>query len=151
PVVASGLDEAGIRQAVLGARPEVVVHEMTDLRGEADLRHFDRAFATSNKLRTQGTDYLLSAARAAGTRRFIAQSFCGWPYAPGGNPVKDEMDELEPDPPKEMRRTLNALRYLESVVGASDRFEGIVLRYGALYGSGTGMLDERFAEQIRQR
>src|SRR5262249_12986992 len=64
---------------------------------------------------------------------------------------KDEMDELELDPPKEMRRTLNALRYLESVVGASDRFEGIVLRYGALYGPGTGMLDERFAEEIRQR
>ncbi|HYV87114.1 MAG TPA: NAD(P)-dependent oxidoreductase [Candidatus Polarisedimenticolia bacterium] len=151
PVVASGLDEAEIRRAVLVARPEVIVHEMTELKNATDLKDFDRSLAASNRLRTQGTDYLMSAGRAAGTRRFIAQSFCGWPFDPSGDPVKDETTELLADPPKEMRRTLNALRYLESVVGASDRFEGIVLRYGALYGPGTGLFEGGFLDQIRQR
>ena len=151
PVVASGLDEVEIRRAVLVARPDVIVHEMTDLSGTSDLRHFERSFAATNRLRTQGLDHLMSAGRAAGTRRFIAQSFCGWPYAPEGEPVKDEDAPLEADPPKEMRRTLNALRYLESAVGASDRFEGIVLRYGVLYGPGTGIFEPEFLDQIHHR
>jgi nucleoside-diphosphate-sugar epimerase len=124
---------------------------MTDLAGASDLRHFDRTFASSNRLRTQGTDLLLTAARGAGVRRFIVQSFCGWPYARIGGPVKTEADELDPDPPAELRSTLEAIRFLEQQVISSSQPEGIVVRYGALYGPGTGMLDPVMVEQIRHR
>jgi 2-alkyl-3-oxoalkanoate reductase len=75
PVVADGLDAAAIRTAVASAKPDVIIHEMTDLTGATDLRHFNRAFAASNRLRTQGTDYLLAAARESGVKRLIAQSY----------------------------------------------------------------------------
>jgi nucleoside-diphosphate-sugar epimerase len=149
PVVADGLDGTAIREAVTSVRPDVVVHQMTDLR-EADYRHFDRAFAMSNRLRMEGTDHLLSAARAAGTSRFIAQSFCGWPYERRGGPVKTELDPLDPNPPREFRSTLAAIGYLERVVSNSVMPEGVILRYGVLYGPDTGMFEENMVEQIRR-
>ena len=151
PVIADGLDAPAIRAAVGSSRPDVVIHEMTDLTGATDLRHFDRTFASSNRLRTEGTDILLRAAREAGVRRFIAQSYCGWPYARTGGAVKTEADGLIPDPPAELRPTLEAIRYLEARVTGSSDPEGIVLRYGAFYGPGTGMLDQGMVEQIRHR
>ena len=84
PVVADGLDADGMRAAVIAARPDVVIHQMTDLTAATDLRHFDRAFARTNELRTRGTDILLTAAREAGAKRFIAQSFCGWTFSRAG-------------------------------------------------------------------
>jgi nucleoside-diphosphate-sugar epimerase len=151
PAVANGLDAAAVRAAVGSAGPDIIIHEMTDLMGATDLRHFDRTFTNTNELRTRGTDFLLAAAREAGVKCFIAQSFCGWPYARTGGPVKTEADELDPDPPEQFRRTLEAIRYLERVVTASSNPEGIVLRYGALYGPGTGMLDRSMIDQIRHR
>ena len=151
PVVADALDAAAIHSAVLAAKPDVIIHEMTDLTGATDLRHFDRAFASSNRLRTEGTDHLLAAAREAGVKRFIAQSFCGWAFARTGGSVKTEADELDPDPPEELRRTLAAIRYLEQAVTNSSKPEGIVLRYGAFYGPGTGVFDRAMIEQIRHR
>jgi len=106
PVVADGLDAPAVHAAVISAKPDVVIDEMTDLAAVTDLRRFDRAFATTNQLRTQGTDFLLVAARDAGAKRFIAQSFCGWTYGSGGGPVKTEADALDPDPPQELRSTL---------------------------------------------
>ncbi len=150
-VVADGLDAAAVRAAVVAAQPDVIVHEMTDLTGASDLRAFDRTFATSNHLRTQGTDNLLAAAKAAGVRRFVAQSYCGWPYARVGGPVKSEDDPLDPDPPLEFRRTLDAIRHLEHAVTQSTETEGVVLRYGSFYGEGTGMFDGRFVDQVRRR
>lgn len=85
PVVADALDEKAIHAAVIAARPDVIVHQLTDLKGASDLRKFDRAFANSNRLRTAGTDYLLAAARDSGVKRIVAQSFCGWPYARVGD------------------------------------------------------------------
>jgi nucleoside-diphosphate-sugar epimerase len=149
--VADGLDAKAIRKAVLATQPDVVVHEMTDLAGASDLRHFDRVFATSNRLRTEGTDHLLAAAKEAGVRRFVAQSYCGWPYARIGPPVKAETDPLDSEPPAELRATLAAIEHLESVVRASFQPEGIVLRYGSFYGPGTGILDHHFIEQVRHR
>ncbi len=149
--VADGLDAAAIRAAVAAAKPEVIVHEMTDLKGASDLRHFDRVFAVSNRLRTEGTDNLLAAARDAGVHRFVAQSYCGWPYARTGGPVKSEEDPLDPDPPQQFRRTLDAIRYLESTVTGSSAPEGVVLRYGAFYGPDTGVFDGGAIEQIRRR
>jgi nucleoside-diphosphate-sugar epimerase len=149
--IADGLDAGAVHAAVTAAAPEVIVHEMTDLKGASDLRAFDRAFAASNRLRTEGTDHLLAAARQAGASRFVAQSFCGWPYARVGGPVKTESDLLDPDPPKQMRAALAAIRYLEQSVTHSIHPEGIVLRYGAFYGRGTGVLDGRLIEQIHRR
>jgi nucleoside-diphosphate-sugar epimerase len=143
--VADALDREAVVAAVRDAQPEVVVHELTALPSKFDTRKFDRTFEQTNRLRTEGTDNLLGAARAAGARRFVAQSFAGWPYAPTGGPVKAEADPLDPDPPKAMRATLDSIRRLESTVLGADDIEGIVLRYGGFYGPGTGvavMLDE---------
>ena len=81
PVVADALDPDAVARAVAEAEPEVIVHQLTALSGSLDLRHFERDFALTNRLRTEGTDHLLAAGRAVGVRRFVAQSFAGWPFA----------------------------------------------------------------------
>jgi len=135
PVVVDGLDRDGVRAAVASAAPDAIVHQMTALSGLSDLRRFERAFATTNRLRTEGTDHLLEAAREAGVERVVAQSYAGWPYARTGGPVKTEDDPLDPDPPARVRSTLEAIRHLESAVRGAG---GIALRYGGFYGPGTG-------------
>jgi nucleoside-diphosphate-sugar epimerase len=151
PVVADGLNARAVRAAVISARPDVVIDEMTDLAGVTDLRHFDRAFANTNRLRTDGTDHLLAAAREAGAKRFIAQGFCGWAVSHEGGAVRTEADELDTNPPRELERTLDALSYLEQIATASVEPEGIVLRYGSFYGPGTGMLSRAMVEELRHR
>src|SRR3954452_21363954 len=98
------------------------------------MRHFDRDFAMTNRLRTEGLDHLLAAGRAVGVRRFVAQSYAGWPFARNGGPVKSEDDPLDPTPAGAMRATLDAIRYLERAVTSADWTEGVVLRYGGFYG-----------------
>ena len=151
PVVADALDPEQVAEAVGRARPEVIVHQLTAI-GAVNPRRFDRAFASTNRLRTEGTDHLLSAGRAVGVRRFVAQSYAAWPYERSGGPVKTEEDPLDPSPPREMRETLAAIRYLEAAVTGADWTEGIVLRYGAFYGPGTSMSPggEQF-EMVRKR
>src|SRR3954451_358198 len=151
PVVADGLDAASMRAAIISTRPDIIIDQMTDLAAVTDLRHFDRAFARTNELRTRRTDILLAAAREAGTKRLIAQSFCGWTFRRDGGALKSETDELDPDPPEELRRTLEAIRYLERTVTASSQPEGIVLRYGSFYGPDTGMLSSPMIDQLRRR
>ena len=151
PVIVDGLDAEAVRAAVIAKQPEVIVHQMTDLADVTDLRHFDRAFAVTNQLRTSGTDVLLAAAREVGVRRFVAQSFCGWTYGRRGAPVKTEADPLDPDPPQELRRTLEAIQHLERAVIGSEQPEGIVLRYGSFYGPDTGMLSRVMIDQLRRR
>ncbi|KRQ97574.1 dehydrogenase [Bradyrhizobium jicamae] len=151
PAIADGLDAPAIRAAVIAAKPEIIIDQMTDLAAVTDLRHFDRAFATTNKLRTEGTDFLLAAAREAGVRRFIAQSFCGWTYGRGGEEIKTEADALDSDPPEELRRTLQAIQHLEDAVISSASPEGIILRYGSFYGPDTGMLSRAMIDQVRRR
>jgi len=151
PAVVDGLDGARVREVVLSIRPEVIVHEMTDLSSTADLRHFDRVFATSNRLRSAGLDHLLAAAREASVKRIIAQSFCSWPYAREGATVKSEEDALDPHPPRAFRRTLDAIRYLEDRVTQGSDLKGVVLRYGGFYGVDTGLFDPLFIDQIGKR
>ena len=139
PVVADALDRDQVLEAVVAARPEVVVHELTALTAMTGFRRFDREFAATNRLRTEGTDHLLAAARAAGARRFVAQSFAGWPFARVGGPVKTEDDPLDPDPPAQLRGTLDAIRHLEAAVGGAEGIQGVVLRYGSFYGPGTSV------------
>jgi nucleoside-diphosphate-sugar epimerase len=150
-LVADGLDAGAIQGAVQSARPDAIVHEMTDLKAASDVRHCDRAFAVSNRLRTEGTDHLLAAARAAAVKRFVAQSFCGWPYARTGGAVKSEEDPLDPEPPRELRRTLDAIRYLERAVTGAREVGSVVLPYGGFYGTDTGLFDGPFVEQVARR
>jgi len=127
-----------------------VIHEMSALSGKVDMRHFDRWFATTNELRTRGTDYLIAGARRAGARRLIAQSYTGWSNIREGGPVKTEDDPLDPDPPRAQRETLAGIRYLEAAVTGAEGLEGIALRYGSLYGPGTNPSSE-IAEMVRKR
>jgi nucleoside-diphosphate-sugar epimerase len=148
PAIMDGLDAGSVLAAVQAARPDAILHEMTSLTG-ADYRRPDRAFALTNRLRTEGTEHLLAAAAAVGVERFIAQSFAGWPYARSGGPVKSEDDPLDPDPPKGIRQTHAAIRRLERTVTEAG---GIVLRYGGFYGPGSGITPGgEQVEQIRAR
>src|SRR5215211_4861992 len=130
PAVADALDAEQVARVVAEAEPDVIVHELTALSGDLDLRHFERTFAETNRLRTEATDHLLAAGRAVGVKRFVAQSYAGWPYARTGGPVKDEDDPLDPSPAAAMGETLAAIRHLEQAVVGADWTEGIALRYG---------------------
>ena len=149
-VVMDGLDEHSVDEAMDLIRPEVVVHEMTALRGSSDLRHFDRWFELTNRLRTIGTDNLLSAAQRTGAGRIVAQSYTGWSNERSGGPIKTEEDPLDPQPPAEMRETLRAIRHLERAVLDTPGLTGVVLRYGSLYGPGTSLSNE-YVELARKR
>src|SRR6185369_6160780 len=116
PVVADALNGEAVRDAVIRARPAVVIHELTALAKMRDLKHFDKEFELTNRLRTEGTEHLLATAQAAEAERFVAQSFTGWPNDRSGDRLKDENDELDPNPPQAMSRSLDAIRRLEQIV-----------------------------------
>jgi nucleoside-diphosphate-sugar epimerase len=152
PVIADALDPDQVAEAVARAKPEVIVHQLTAI-GALDMRHFDRDFALTNRLRTEGTDNLLSAGQNVGVRRFVAQAVAGYgAYVRIGGPVKSEEDPLAQTPTREMRETLAAIRHLEEAVLGARWTEGIVLRYGAFYGPGTSLTPggEQF-ELVRRR
>jgi nucleoside-diphosphate-sugar epimerase len=146
-VVMDGLDGASVGQAVAQAQPDAIIHEMTALSGAPDFRHFDRWFALTNRLRTEGTEHLLAAAKASGVKRFVAQSFTGWSNAREGSWVKTEEDPLDPHPLKDQQETLAAIRFLERAVLEAP-LDGIVVRYGGLYGPGSS---ETLADILRKR
>jgi nucleoside-diphosphate-sugar epimerase len=139
PVVLDGLDAEAVTRAVVAAAPEVIIHQMTSLAGPMDLKKFDQHFAMTNRLRTEGVDNLIRAGRAAGVRRLIVQSYSGLTNIREGGPVKTEDDPYDPDPPQGMRESFAAFRHLEAVVPAAEGLEGVVLRYGPLYGPGTSL------------
>jgi len=139
PVIVDPLDARAVRDAVVAARPDVVVHQLTALAGMGMSRNFDRTFAETNRLRTEGTDHLIAAARAAGARRLVWQSYAGWPYAREGGPIKTEDDPLDPEPPADARESLAAIRHLEAAVIGAEGLEGVVLRYGGFYGPTTSI------------
>jgi nucleoside-diphosphate-sugar epimerase len=142
-VVADALDPDGVARAVAEAEPEVILHQLTALSGEPSLRHADRFAAPTNRLRTEGTDHLLAAGRAVGVRRVVAQSIVAvGTYARAGGPVKAEDDPPDLDLPAKGRSVADAIRYLEEAVTGCDAVEGVVLRYGAFYGAGTGLSDD---------
>jgi 2-alkyl-3-oxoalkanoate reductase len=152
PVVADAFDAEAVATAVARAAPDVIVHEMTAISPTAGVRNLDWELAVTNRLRTEGTRNLLRAAVAAKTRRFIAQSFAGWPFAREGGPVKTEEDPFDPNPPKKARRTLGAIRQLEAMVTTADGLEGVVLRYGGFYGPGTSISQGgTVVEMVRRR
>jgi 2-alkyl-3-oxoalkanoate reductase len=149
PVVLDPLDAAAVRDAVLAARPDVIVHQLTALSGLKFGRSFDKTFAMTNRLRTEGTDHLLAAAREVGVERLVWQSYAGWPYAREGDAVKAENAALDPDPPADARESLAAIRHLEALVTEAG---GTVLRYGGFYGPGTSLVEGgEYAEALRKR
>lgn len=152
PVAGDLLDRGAVLRAVTAARPEVIIHQATALKGMRSFRHFDEQFVLTNRLRTEGTRHLMAAAREAGTRLFVAQSYAGWPVGFRGNRVKTEQDPFDPDPPGEMRRTQDAIRKLEDQVLSAGDLTGIVLRYGSLYGPGTSIGEGgSVVEAVRRR
>ncbi len=132
PVVLDVLDPRAVRKAVLEADPDAIVHQATALADVRFSRNFDRTFAQTNRLRTEGTDALLAAAREAGVHRFVAQSFASARYAREGGWVKTEDDALDPAPVPATRETNAAMRYLDQAVTDAG---GIALRYGGFYGA----------------
>jgi nucleoside-diphosphate-sugar epimerase len=138
PVIVDALEPDSVADAVAKAEPEVIVHQLTALSGPVNFRNAKRAVAATNRLRTEGTDHLLAAARAVGVRKFVAQSNCGWMERTGG-PVVDENGRIEPNPPADAEALVAALRHLEDTVTGISWAEGIALRYGGFYGPGTGI------------
>ncbi len=144
PVMLDLLDAGAVRTAVLEAEPEAIVHQATALANAKWGRNFEKVFARTNELRTTGTDALLAAAREAGVRRFVAQSFASYRYLREGGPVKTEDDPLDPTPPANAQQSFAAMTYLEKVV---TEFGGIVLRYGLFYGAA----NDGLIEPVRKR
>jgi nucleoside-diphosphate-sugar epimerase len=146
-VVMDGLDAASVGEAVAKARPEAIVHEMTAIGGgrKPDIKHIDRWFALTNRLRTEGTDHLLAAARAAGVSSFTAQSYACWNGLREGGWVKTEEDPLDQETGTAAQPVTQAIGYLENAVLKAG---GTVVRYGGLYGPGA--TDDQ-VELIRKR
>jgi len=144
PVVLDALDAHAVRETVARVVPDAIVYEATALADLRFGRNFDRTFAQTNRLRTEGTDNLLAAARDTGVRRFVAQSFASMRNAREGGMVKTEDDPLDPDPPENMRESQAAMRHLEQAVTDAG---GIALRYGGFYGAANDAL----IEPVRKR
>src|SRR3954466_1638149 len=144
PVKLDLLDPHAVRKCVLGAAPDAIVHQATALADAKFTRNFDRTFAQTNRLRTEGTDALLAAAREAGVHRFVAQSFASYRHARDGDPVKTEDDPPNLTPPASMRESIAAMRHLEEAVTEAG---GIVLRYGVFYGAA----NDGLIEPVRKR
>jgi 2-alkyl-3-oxoalkanoate reductase len=133
-----------VRKAVRDADPDAIVHQGTALADARFGRNFDRTFAQTNRLRTEGTENLLAAAREAGVRRFVAQSYASMRTAREGGMVKSEDDPLDPTPVPSTRQSNAAMRHLEQTVTKAD---GIALRYGGFYGAA----NDGLIEPVRKR
>jgi 2-alkyl-3-oxoalkanoate reductase len=164
PRTADALDAGAVLACFREVRPQVVIHELTAIPATLDMRHFDREFAQTNRLRTEGTRHLLAAAVDVGAAHFIAQSFAGWTYGRSGNgsktngtkskatKLKTEEDAFDPDPPAKLRATLDALKALERAVLSETRLTGAVLRYGGFYGPHTSIAkDGSIVRAVRRR
>ena len=152
-VKANVFDKEELTKVIRKAEPEVIIHQLTALATfSGNFRNFDKEFKMTNRFRSEVTDTLLNIAKDIGTKRFIAQSFCGWPFARVGGPIKSEEDPLDPEPPSSFRRSLDAIKHLEKSVRESQKVEALALRYGFFYGPGTSISkDGSIAEAIRKR
>jgi len=145
-VVMEALDAVSVGEAVAKARPDAIVHQMTAIGGKKpDMQHMDRWFATTNRLRTEGTDHLLAAAEATGVSHFVAQSYASWNGIRKGGWVKTEEDPLDLHAGTAAHAVMEAIRHLEDVVVKAG---GAALRYGGLYGPGA--TDDQ-VELVRKR
>jgi len=151
-VVADALNKEELTGVIRKAEPEVIIHQLTALTHAGNFKKLDDEFVLTNRFRTEVTDTLLAAARLVGARRFIAQSFCGWPFAREGGPVKTEEDPLDPNSPTNFTKILAAIRYLEDTVQKTVDLQALALRYGLFYGPGTGIAkDGPVIKLVRKR
>lgn len=132
-VVMDGLDAESVSKAVKQAKPDAITHQMTAISGKPDMKHMDRWFATTNRLRTEGTNHLLAAAEANGVANVIAQSYGGWNGIRQGGWVKTEEDPVDLWEGTVAHPIMAAAHYVEDVVVKAG---GAALRFGWLYGSG---------------
>jgi nucleoside-diphosphate-sugar epimerase len=144
PLKVDLLDRGAVIKEVVTQKPDAIVHEATALSNLTDLKNFDRSFHQTNLLRTRGIDALLAAAREAGVRRLVAQSYASARYTRTDGMVKTEDDPLDGDPVPTMRESWAAMSYLEEEVAAAG---GIVLRYGTFYGAD----NDGLVEPVRKR
>ena len=163
PRTVDALDAEAVLRCFRETRPQVVIHQLTAIPAALDMRHFDRDFALTNLLRTEGTRNLLAAAVDVGATHFLAQSFAGWTYGRSrngkravatkpGTKLKTEEDPLDPDPPAKLRSTLDAQKTLERAVLSELRITGTVLRYGPFYGPHTSIAkDGSVVQAVRRR
>jgi nucleoside-diphosphate-sugar epimerase len=150
--IADALNASAVERVVQTFKPEVIVNQLTAIPPDPDFLNFDREFETTNRLRTEGSDNLIAAAKKADVQRFFAQSFSGSPYARVGSMVKSEEDPFDDSPAKQFRKTFDALRYLESAVITHFPAAGTVLRYGWFYGPGTAISKNgAMADAVRKR
>ena len=147
PAIVDGLDRKGLIDAVKAAEPDVIIHQMTALSALKSFRNLDKSFALTNQLRTRGTEYLLEAAKQAGARRVIAQSYIGWNNPRTGSLVKTEEDPTDPRPLARTPASLAAIEHVDQAVPAGVP-EGLVLRYGSFYGPGAS---DVLLEVVRKR
>ncbi len=151
PIVCDVFDQGKLKQVVMAARPEVMIHQLTNIPQRIDPRHVNQAMARTNKLRSDGTQILIDAARAAGVRSFIAQSISAY-YAPTSPLPATEDEPLYKNPPAAFADTVNAIANMEHTVLNTPGIAGIILRYGYFYGPGTVYAaDGTFAEDLRGR
>jgi nucleoside-diphosphate-sugar epimerase len=144
-------DAETLQVSIAAAKPDVVIHELTDLPPNLDPRKMSEQAAGNDRIRTEGTRNLMAGALATGARRFIAQSIA-FAYVPTGDRVKKEQDPLFDDAPWPWSRSVAALRKLEQTVTETEGVEGLVLRYGFFYGPGSGYApDGYYAGEVRKR
>jgi nucleoside-diphosphate-sugar epimerase len=151
PVVCDVLDAGALRDAVVAAKPQAVIHHLTDLPQRMTPNEMKDGLEATNRVRTEGTANLISAAREAGARRLVAQSIA-FAYAPKAAGLYDESDPLYVDGPAPGGETAAAVAELERQVANADGLEGFVLRFGFWYGPSTAYArDGHFAEEMRKR
>lgn len=151
PFFADALDPVTVQAAVESFRPDAIINQLTAIPQVINLAHYDRDFARTNRLRIEGTDNLIAAAKNLNVKKFVAQGFAGWTYARSGSGVKTEEDPFDPDPPTQLRASIAALRHLESSVIGSFPEGGVVLRYGWFYGPRTSLAKGGPMEQAARK
>jgi len=151
PAICDALDSQGLEQAMTAAAPDAVIHHLTDLPQAINPRRMDEEFAANDRLRTHGTANIVSAARACGAQRIVAQSVAFF-YAPADRAIRTEEDPLYEQAPAPADRSVEALLALERAVTGAEGVEGVVLRFGFWYGPGTAYApDGSIAEMVRKR
>jgi nucleoside-diphosphate-sugar epimerase len=152
PVSADALDKVELTAAIRKVAPEIIIHQLTALAHAGNFKKFDEEFALTNRFRSETTEIMLAAARLVGARRLIAQSYCGWPFARDGGPIKSEEAPLDPSPPANFRQSLAAIRDLEEQILNATDLDALALRYGNFYGAGTAIAnDGLLVDLVRQR
>ncbi|UDL88535.1 NAD(P)-dependent oxidoreductase [Mesorhizobium sp. PAMC28654] len=136
PLVIDVFDANALLRAMASSKPDIVIHQLTDLPAGLDPSRMGEAIVRNASIRDEGTHNLVKAAIAAGARRMVAQSIA-WAYAPGPEP-HTEADPLDSEAQGDRGISMAGVIALEKWVLASPPLAGAVLRYGQLYGPGTG-------------